>query len=100
MTIALPAQRARLDARRGRVLVSLASSAPGLCQVVVSAHGRPIAQRLVALLHPGRQQVSLPLTSAGRRRLRGHSPVALRVTATIHDLLAEAASARIRASLR
>ncbi len=98
--LALPAQTASLDARRGSVRMDLATSAPGLCQVDVSAHGHLIARRLLALFQEGRQDFAIGLTPYGRRYLRHHRDVRVDIRASARDLLATPTSAAAGGTLR
>ncbi len=98
--LALPAQTVPLDATRGSILVDLATSAPGLCQVAVSVRGHLIARRLLALFQEGRQVFAVGLTPYGRSYLHRHRHVRVDIRASARDLLASAASATATGSVR
>jgi hypothetical protein len=98
--LALPTQTISLDARRGSILVDLATSSPGLCQVDVSVHGHLIARRLLALFREGRMSFAIGLTPYGEGYLRHHGDVGVDIRASARDLLATPASAAVVGRLR
>jgi hypothetical protein len=88
-----PSQSAARDGARGRLLVGLDSTSPGLALVSVRAGRRVLASRLVALLAGGRTAVQVPFSRGARRYLAAHGRAPLHAVVAFRDLLAQPASA-------
>ncbi len=89
VTFSVPRQRASTagDPRRRYVLVRLAVSSPGLCQVSVRARGSVVAKADVPVFSTAGQNAHVFLTGAGRRLLPGARQAAASARVTCEDLI-------------
>jgi hypothetical protein len=87
--LSLPPQRATTAAapRRRYVLVRLAVSTPGLCQISIHARGAVVAKADVPVFSTRGENARVWLTRSGRRLLPGTHDAAASARATCEDLV-------------
>jgi uncharacterized delta-60 repeat protein len=102
VTFSLPRQRAATDAatRRRYVLVRLAVSTPGLCQVAIRTRSAVVAKADVPVFSTAGENAHVWLTKSGRALLPRAVNAAVTAQATCEDLLGTRTTAATTGRLR
>jgi glycerophosphoryl diester phosphodiesterase len=85
--------------RRGRLRLRLASDEPATVELIARLRRKVIGRKTVELDEAGAKRVAIPLTRAGRNRLKDKETVRVKLVAKTRDLALNRGRARITAPL-
>jgi uncharacterized delta-60 repeat protein len=100
LKLSIPGQGAASARATHGIRVRLDASAPGLARVSIRAHGRVVAQSVLAVFGSGPRTLPVELTKYGNALLAGNRGIRVSATATVRGLLTATAGASAVGTLR